>query len=129
VIAVCEEQNLAAINRGPLAMGLLTDQYTARFKAAPDDVRGEKSPEWMKYFKDGHPNPVWLEKRDAVKAILTQGRRSVSQGALGWLWAHSPQTIPIPGFRAVKQVEENVRAMDFGPLTSEQMTEIASILK
>jgi aryl-alcohol dehydrogenase-like predicted oxidoreductase len=129
VIAVCEEQNLAAINRGPLAMGLLTDQYTARFKAAPDDVRGEKSPEWMKYFKDGHPNPVWLEKRDAVKAILTQGGRSVSQGALGWLWAHSPQTIPIPGFRAVKQVEENVRAMDFGPLTSEQMTEIASILK
>jgi aryl-alcohol dehydrogenase-like predicted oxidoreductase len=129
VIAVCEEQNLAAINRGPLAMGLLTDKTTARYKAAADDVRGEKSPEWMKYFKDGHPNPLWLEKRDAVKAILTQGGRSVSQGSLGWLWARSPQTIPIPGFRTVKQVEENVRAMDFGPLTLEQMAEITSILK
>jgi aryl-alcohol dehydrogenase-like predicted oxidoreductase len=129
VIAICEEQNLAAINRGPLAMGLLTDKYSARFKAAANDVRGEKSPDWMKYFKAGHPNPVWLEKRDAVKAILTQGGRTVSQGALGWLWARSSQTIPIPGFRTVRQVEENVRAMEFGALTSEQMDEIALNLK
>jgi aryl-alcohol dehydrogenase-like predicted oxidoreductase len=129
VIAICEEQNLAAINRGPLAMGLLTDKYSARFKAAANDVRGEKSPDWMKYFKASHPNPVWLEKRDAVKAILTQGGRTVSQGALGWLWARSSQTIPIPGFRTVRQVEENVRAMEFGALTSEQMDEIALNLK
>ena len=27
VLAVCEEHNLAAINRGPLAMGLLTGKY------------------------------------------------------------------------------------------------------
>ena len=129
VIAVCEEHDLAAINRGPLAMGLLTGKYTARYKIAADDVRGKKSPGWMKYFKDGHPNPVWLKKRDAVKAVLTQGGRSVSQGALAWLWARSSQTVPIPGFRTVKQVEENVRAMDFGPLTPGQMAEIDLILK
>src|SRR5690606_8613672 len=28
VLAVCEEMNLAAINRGPLAMGLLTGKYS-----------------------------------------------------------------------------------------------------
>src|SRR5690606_6890516 len=28
IIAVCEEFDLAAINRGPLAMGLLTGKYT-----------------------------------------------------------------------------------------------------
>ncbi len=127
MIALCEKYDLAAINRGPLAMGLLTGKYTATTKASIDDVRGEKSPEWMKYFKDGLPNPTWLEKRDAIREILTSGGRTLTQGALAWLWARSEQTIPIPGFRTVKQVEENTEAMKFGPLTPEQMHEIAEL--
>ena len=129
VLAICERYNLAAINRGPLAMGLLTGKYTAEMKASADDVRGEKSPEWMKYFADGRPNPEWLAKRDAIREILASGGRTVAQGALAWLWARSPQTIPIPGFRTAKQVEENARAMQFGPLTPEQMRQIDVLLK
>jgi aryl-alcohol dehydrogenase-like predicted oxidoreductase len=129
VIDVCEKYDLAALNRGPLAMGLLTDKYTATTKPSVDDVRGEKSPEWMKYFKDGRPNAEWLRKRDAVREILTSGGRTVAQGALAWLWARSEKTLPIPGFRTVKQVQENVGAMQYGPLTSDQMTEIDRILE
>jgi aryl-alcohol dehydrogenase-like predicted oxidoreductase len=70
-----------------------------------------------------------LAKRDAIREILTSGGRTVVQGALAWLWARSPQTIPIPGFRTVQQVEENVRAMEFGPLTPAQMREIADLLE
>jgi aryl-alcohol dehydrogenase-like predicted oxidoreductase len=44
------------------------------------------------------------------------------------LWARSLKTIPIPGFRTVKQVEENTRAMEFNPLTQTQMSEITNIL-
>jgi aryl-alcohol dehydrogenase-like predicted oxidoreductase len=128
VIALCEKHDLAALNRGPLAMGLLTDKYAASTRLAADDVRGEKSPEWMKYFKDGKPNAEWLRKREAVRQILTSNGRSVAQGALAWLWARSPKTLPIPGFRTVKQVEENARAMQFGPLTSEQMRQIEALL-
>ena len=129
VIAVCETHNLALINRGPLAMGLLTGKYTAETKPSADDVRGEKSPQWMKYFTNGRPNPEWLAKRDAIREILVSGGRTVAQGALAWLWARSPQTIPIPGFRTVKQVEENAGAVQFGPLTPEQMREIAELLE
>jgi len=129
VIAICERYNLAAINRGPLAMGLLTDKYTAKTKASADDVRGEKSPEWMKYFINGLPSPEWLVKRDAIREILSSGGRTVAQGALAWLWARSPQTIPIPGFRTLQQVEENTRAMEFGPLMPAQMREIAELLE
>jgi aryl-alcohol dehydrogenase-like predicted oxidoreductase len=128
VIALCEKYDLAALNRGPLAMGLLTDKYTAETKASADDVRGEKSPEWMKYFKDGKPNAEWLIKRDAVRAILTSGGRSVAQGALAWLWARSQKTLPIPGFRTVAQVKENAGAMQFGPLAPEQMQDIDRLL-
>ncbi len=128
VIAICEKYNLAAINRGPLAMGLLTGKYTLQTRVSADDVRGEKSPEWMRYFRDGRPNPEWLVKVEAVREILTSGGRTLAQGALAWLWARSPQNIPIPGFRTVAQVQENAAAMQFGPLTPEQMREIDAIL-
>ena len=129
VIEQCERYNLAALNRGPLAMGLLTDKYTGGTKLSVDDVRGEKSPEWMKYFKDGKPNADWLGKRDAVRDILISNGRTVAQGALAWLWARSPKTLPIPGFRTVEQVKENAGATQFGPLTAEQMSEIDQILE
>ncbi len=36
--------------------------------------------------------------------------------------------MPIPGFRNEKQVIENVKAMELGPLERPQMTEIEGIL-
>jgi len=129
MIAFCEKHNLAAINRGPLAMGLLTGKYTASTLVSADDVRGQKSPEWMKYFKDGKPNPEWMSMRNAILEILTSKGRTVAQGALAWNWARTSQTIPIPGFRTVKQVEENAGAMQFGPLAPDQMKQIEGILK
>lgn len=128
MVALCQELNLASINRGPLAMGLLAGKYGADSKLAADDVRGEKSPEWMVYFKDGRPNSEWLAKLDSIRQILTSGGRTLAQGALAWLWAYSPKSIPIPGFRTVAQVEENCGAMGLGPLTAGQMQEIDSLL-
>jgi len=128
VIQLCEKYDLAAINRGPLAMGLLSGKYTAETKPSLEDVRGEKSPGWMKYFKDGKPNPDWLRKMEAVREILASNGRTLSQGAIAWLWARSEQTIPIPGFRTVEQVEENCGALQFDPLTREQMQEIETLL-
>ncbi len=128
VIDICEKYNLAAINRGPLAMGLLTGKYTASTQPSTDDVRGEKSPEWMKYFKDGKPSPEYFKKVEGIREILTSDGRSLPQGALGWLWARSEQTIPIPGFRTVKQVEENCGALELGPLDADQLREINSLL-
>jgi aryl-alcohol dehydrogenase-like predicted oxidoreductase len=128
MVAVCEELNLASINRGPLAMGLLTGKYTANSKLPGNDVRSERSPSWMAYFKDGKPHPEWLKKLDAVREVLTSGGRTLAQGALAWLWARSKQTLPIPGFKTVAQVEENCGAMHLGPLTDEQMKTIDGLL-
>jgi len=128
VIAVCEAYDLAAINRSPLAMGLLTGKYKPDTQLGDDDVRGTKSPEWMQYFKDGKPTPEWMDKVSAVREILTSEDRTLAQGALAWLWARSEQTIPIPGIRTVEQAEENCQAMEFGPLSPEQMAEIGQVL-
>lgn len=129
VIAVCEQHDLASVNRGPLAMGLLTGKYAAGSALPSNDVRGEHSPDWMKYFKDGKPNPEWLSKLEAIREVLTSNGRTLAQGALAWLWGRSEKTIPIPGFRTVKQVEDNCGALLQGPLTADQMREIDALLE
>ncbi len=128
IIAVCEEFNLAAINRGPLAMGLLTGKYTPNSNLPDEDVRGSYAPDWMKYFKDGKPNPEWMDRVSPVQEILKSNGRTLAQGALAWLWARSDKTLPIPGFKNVKQVEQNAGAMEFGPLTPDQILEIDQLL-
>jgi len=128
ILAVCDEFDLAAINRHPLAMGLLTGKYTPGKALPEDDVRGPNAPEWMKYFAAGQPNPEWLAKAEAVGQILRSHGRTLAQGALGWLWARNERTVPIPGFRDTTQVTENCGALAFGPLLPEQMHQIDGIL-
>jgi aryl-alcohol dehydrogenase-like predicted oxidoreductase len=128
MIAICTTNNLASINRGPLAMGLLTGKYQAESKLGLDDVRGERAPEWMSYFKGGRPNPEFLKRMEAVREVLTSGGRTLAQGALAWLWGRSPITVPIPGFRTVAQVQENASALAFGPLAPAQIAEIDHLL-
>ena len=69
-----------------------------------------------------------LSQLDAIREILTSNGRTLVQGALAWIWARSENTIPIPGFKTVAQVEENATAIELGPLTTAQMKEIDSLL-
>ena len=121
ILAVCDKFNLAAIIRGPLGMGLLTGKYTRESTFAANDVR---SRDWV---KDGFADPIF-DHLDDLRGLLTSGGRTLAQGALAWLWARSEHTVPIPGVRTVAQVEEDAGAMSFGPLTPDQMAQIASIL-
>ena len=128
MLRFCETYGLASINRSPLAMGMLTGKFTEKSRLGADDVRGIQ-PQWLRYFDQGHPKPEWLERVGRIRELLTQGGRTVTQGALAWIWARSPLTIPIPGFRTVKQVEENVGALRFGPLSEDAMEEIRDQLR
>jgi aryl-alcohol dehydrogenase-like predicted oxidoreductase len=128
LLAFCEQHNLASVNRGPLAMGLLTGKYTANSVLPVGDVRGVDH-DWLSIFKDGKPNPDFLARLDLVRDVLTSQGRTLAQGALAWLWGLSENTIPIPGFKNVQQAEENARAMDFGPLTPAEMAQIDQLLQ
>jgi aryl-alcohol dehydrogenase-like predicted oxidoreductase len=126
LLALCERLNLASINRGPLGMGLLTGKYAPDSTFQSDDVRSHAA--WHPGFKDGRPTQAWLDALAAIREVLTSGGRTLAQGALAWIWARSGQTIPIPGFKTVQQVEENCGALRFGPLTPAQLAEIDHIL-
>lgn len=128
MIELCERRELISICRSPLCMGLLTGKYGLGTRFENNDLRGKNAPAWMNYFVNGQPNPVLLRRLNAVREILTFGGRTLAQGCLAWLWARSPTCVPVPGFRNEAQVEENVRAMEYGPLTTDQMEEISRIL-
>ena len=127
MIDVIEKNGLISINRGPLAMGLLTGKFTTEKTVGAKDVRGA-SLDWMVYFKDGKIAPEFSARLDAVRNLLTADGRTLTQGALAWLWARSSRTLPIPGFRTVAQVEENAGALQKGPLPQEAMDGIDAAL-
>ncbi|MFJ3301973.1 aldo/keto reductase [Streptomyces sp. NPDC086549] len=126
LVALCEKLDLASINRSPLAMGLLGGRRHARLETG--DIRS-RPPVWLQGFGDGTgADPEWLARVDALRDVLTSDGRTPAQGALAWLWARSPRTVPIPGFRSVAQAEQNAGAIAKGPLTAGQLAEADRIL-
>jgi aryl-alcohol dehydrogenase-like predicted oxidoreductase len=121
MLALCEQYDFASVIRGPLAMGLLTGKFTQETQLPQDDVRHQ----WN--FKEGR-QAERLQQLTALRDVLTQDGRTLAQAALGWLWARSERTLPIPGFKTVEQVEDNVSALRFGPLSATQMQAIEQLL-
>jgi aryl-alcohol dehydrogenase-like predicted oxidoreductase len=122
MIALCDEFDLGSVNKKPLASGILTGKFTPESTFPEDDMR---------HALDFREEPVasLLCQVDAVREVLTVDGRSLAQGALAWIWARSERAIPIPGFKTVAQVEDNAGALEFGPLSKEQMAEVAQILE
>ena len=96
-----------------------------RPSAGAGDVRRDTP--WWDYFDDG-AFETWYARLESIRDALTTGGRTLAQGALGWIWARSPVTIPIPGFRTVAQVEENIAALTFGPLPADAVAAIDAAL-
>jgi aryl-alcohol dehydrogenase-like predicted oxidoreductase len=128
MIALVEQADLISINRGPLAMGLLSGKFKPGDRLAANDVRSAAF-EWLHYFRDGVVAPEFSQRLETIRDLLQTDGRTLTQGALAWLWARSPNTLPIPGFRTVKQVEENAGALEKGPLPASTMDAIDDALK
>ena len=123
-----EKQGITGLCRSPLAMGLLTGKYDRAASFSKDDLRGKNAPVWMNYFIDGKPNEVFLKKLESIREILTSEGRTLAQGCLGWIMGRGQGCVPIPGFKRASQVESNVKAVEKGPLSAQQMKEISDIL-
>jgi aryl-alcohol dehydrogenase-like predicted oxidoreductase len=121
MLALCDEHDLASVNRIPLVMGVLAGSLTAETELPEDD--------WRRAFYEDQGFFGFLERVERLRSVLTQDGRTLAQAALGWIWARSPRTVPIPGFRTLEQVEEDVEALRLGPLSQEQMEEIDALLE
>jgi aryl-alcohol dehydrogenase-like predicted oxidoreductase len=121
MLDLCREEDLVSLNRVPLLMGVLTGRWSPETK-----------------LEEGDPRAQWFEQEGFLKLLacaqqiepyLTSDGRSYVQGALGWIWARSPLTIPLPGFRNMEQMQALVQARQFGPLPLDVMQAIAERVK
>lgn len=118
---VCAEFDLAGINKDPLNKGILTGKFSSSSKFPDNDIRSRadfSAPELVKR----------LQLVDDLRDVLTSSGRTMAQGALAYIWALDERMVPIPGFKSVRQVQDNAGAMEFGPLTEAQVKDVQSIV-
>jgi len=122
MLAVCEEHNQASINRTCLGMGMLTGKFSRDTTFPENDVRHG----WDLQAERPAKN---LQRFDAIRKMFAEAgdERTLAQIALAWIWTRSDRTIPIPGFKTLAQVKENIQAMELGLLSNEQMKKIDEI--
>ncbi|MHA2252173.1 MAG: aldo/keto reductase [Candidatus Kariarchaeaceae archaeon] len=120
MLELCEQKNLGSVIRGPLNYGLLTGKYSANTTLPNNHLLHGSN------FAEGRLADI-RESLDKVKEILTEDGRTLVQAALGYIWAESETTIPIPGAKTLKQIEENAAALELGALTPHQVSRINSL--
>jgi aryl-alcohol dehydrogenase-like predicted oxidoreductase len=123
MLAVCDQYDLASVNKSPLENGFLTGKFSRESKLSDEtDMRS-------RIDFSGERAASLIKRVEELRAIMTEDGRSMAQAALGWIWAYHPRTIPIPGFRSVTQVEDNAGALAYGPLSADQMRRISTLLR
>ncbi len=120
MLAVCEEFNLAGICRSPLASGILSGKITPNTQFPEDDIRGL----WLTHDEQAREMAA---KASLLRGLFDADRRTLVQRFLAWILARSPRTIPIPGFRTMAQVKENLATLEFSPLNGQQMQTIDQV--
>ncbi|WP_223589052.1 aldo/keto reductase [Neobacillus bataviensis] len=108
--------------RLPLASGLLTGKFTAEHVFEAEDHRrfnenGEAFNVGETFAGLGFRKGV--ELADQLKWIA-EGRKSMAGAALRWILDQKEITCIIPGFKNVKQVEDNLSALDTKPFSEEE---------
>ena len=103
MLAVCEKYDQASIIRSPLVMGILTGKFTLDTTFPKDDIRSTWS------LREGR-TPQNLQRVEEIRKMFAQAGdvRTPAQIALAWIWTRSARTIPVPGFKTVAQVQENI---------------------
>jgi aryl-alcohol dehydrogenase-like predicted oxidoreductase len=122
MLAACDEHDQASIIRSPLGMGLLTGKFNRDTKFSEDDVRHD-------WDLQAEKPAQHLRQIEAVRKMFAEAGdpRTMAQIALAWIWTRGERTVPIPGFKTVAQVKENIQAMEFGLLSKDQMQKIDEI--
>lgn len=125
---VVRDDALTALIRSPLAMGLLTGKYGAEALIPDTDIRGTSNPK-TDYFINAKSNPQMLAQLDALRDLLTTDGRTLTQGAICWLWSKGDMNLPVPGARTVEQIEGLAGALAFGRLLDTTMMEIEALIE
>ncbi|WP_186575972.1 aldo/keto reductase [Aquibacillus kalidii] len=121
-----KEKNVGILARVPLASGLLTGKFTNDYQFEADDHRN--------FNKDGEAFNVGetfggLEFTKGVELSnelkwIADGRGNMTRASLKWILEHDAISSVIPGFKNVKQVEDNLETVNVKSFSEQEMDKI-----
>ena len=111
-----EAQGMGCIVFTPLAQGLLTDRY---LDGVPTDSRAARADSTLAGLEDDV-----LERVRALNAIAERRGQKLAQLALQWVLRDRRVTSAVIGASSVEQLDTNLDALSFPPLTAEELAEI-----
>ena len=121
--AVLAGAGVGCIAFAPLNNGLLTGKY---LNGIPADSRAAHDPRYLK------PQAITEEKVAKARQLNEIARargQSLAQMALQWVLRRDVVTSALIGASRPEQITENVRALDFPPLSEAELAQIDAILR
>ena len=114
---VLEELGIGSIVFSPLAQGLLTDRYLA---GIPSDSRAAEG----RWINADTIDEEYLGRARALNALAAERGQSLAQLALSWVLRVPQVTSALIGASSVRQLEDNLSALDAEPLTEAEVAAI-----
>lgn len=120
---VLAEEGVGSIAFSPLAQGLLTDRY---LKGIPEDSRAAKP---HGFLKERDITDDKLNKIRRLNDLAQERGQTLAQMAVAWVLRGGKVTSVLVGASKVKQIEDNVAALEHLDFTQEELDRIEAILK
>ncbi|MGI8306093.1 aldo/keto reductase [Saccharopolyspora hattusasensis] len=114
LLKLAAEEGFGLVVYSPLAQGLLTDKY---LEGIPAGARAENSTFLSPDVIDG----TYRQRANALNQIAEQRGQSLAQLALQWVLRQPQVTSALIGASSVRQLNHNVKALEFPPLTEEEL--------
>jgi L-glyceraldehyde 3-phosphate reductase len=117
-----EDEGIGCIAFSPLAQGLLTSKY---LDGIPEDSRAAKS---HGFLQKQSITPDLLKKTISLQSFATERNQSLAQMALAWLLKDPRVTSVLVGASSVKQLADNLGALQNTEFDTEELNKIDKIL-
>jgi len=119
----CVKNDIGVMTYSSMAMGLLTGKYKKGHEFEDGDIRKDT----VALFG----GELFLESLEAVKKLAVIAKRNgmtVAQAAINWVFSQPGISTAIVGARTPKQLEENLKAVDF-TISGADLKEMDAITK
>ena len=114
LLKLAAEDGFGLVVYSPLAQGLLTNKY---LDGIPAGARAQNST----FLKPDVIDDTYRQRATALNQLAEQRGQSLAQLALQWVLRQPQVTSALIGASSTWQLDHNVKALDFAPLTEEEL--------
>lgn len=118
LLDLADADGFGLIVYSPLAQGLLTNKYLDG--TVPPGARAANSP----FMSAAGIDDLYRERATELNKIAEQRGQSLAQMALQWVLRQPKVTSALIGASSTWQLDHNTKALDFAPLTEEELVRI-----